>query len=95
MNESSCCGNNNKSRSAGVASDKEHSSLGGGSVELSCCSIEHTSSGAVIDPVCGMKVDPSKNELHAVHKGEKYYFCNINCRDSFVSDPEKYLNKTI
>ncbi len=101
MNESSCCGNN-KNHSAGASSDKEqsccnneHSSLADGSVQSSCCSVEHMSFSGVSDPVCGMKVDPSKTELHAMHKGEKYYFCNINCKDSFVSDPEKYLSKKI
>lgn len=83
MNESSCCGN--KSHPAGSTNDKESS----------CCSNEHMSAGSVLDPVCGMKVDPSKAELYAVHKGKKYYFCNSNCRNSFVSDPEKYLSKTI
>ena len=50
-------------------------------------------SGA-IDPVCGMELDPSETKLTAEYKGKTYYFCNIACKDSFVSDPQKYLDKT-
>ncbi len=51
-----------------------------------------TSDGA-IDPVCGMNVHPVETTLHVEHEGEAYYFCNTACKDSFVSDPEKYLGK--
>jgi Cu+-exporting ATPase len=98
MNESSCCGNN-KTHSAGAPSDKkqsccnnEHTHTGKAS---SCCDSEPMSANAVVDPVCGMKVDATTTTLYVEHKGKKYYFCNIACRDSFVSDPEKYLSKTL
>ena len=49
--------------------------------------------GMVLDPVCGMKVDPQKTLHHADHAGTRYYFCSTGCRTKFVGDPEKYLNK--
>jgi P-type Cu+ transporter len=48
--------------------------------------------GAVVDPVCGMKVDPHKTEHRASHLGHTYYFCSAGCRTKFTSDPAKYLH---
>ena len=45
----------------------------------------------VIDPVCGMKVDPQTSPHHAVETGIEYSFCSARCRERFVSDPGKYL----
>ncbi len=49
-------------------------------------------SGKVIDPVCGMSVDPAapKGGSH-VHAGHTYSFCNPKCRVKFAAEPEKYL----
>ena len=55
---------------------------------------EHTGPTALeIDPVCGMKVDPARAAGRADHGGRTYYFCNPKCRERFVADPERYLNK--
>ena len=45
----------------------------------------------VIDPVCGMSVDPQKTAHHATHAGNDYHFCSAGCRDRFVADPDRYL----
>lgn len=45
----------------------------------------------VIDPVCGMKVDPLK-AIEYEYKGKVYHFCNPNCEAHFKKDPEKYKN---
>ena len=50
-----------------------------------------TKTDTVIDPVCGMSVDPSTKELFAIVKGQRYYFCAEGCRRTFVKTPEKYL----
>lgn len=46
----------------------------------------------VIDPVCGMKVDPTKarggNHEYA---GTTYFFCNPRCKERFSADPEAFL----
>lgn len=47
--------------------------------------------GGVIDPVCGMTVDPHTAKHRAEHNGHTYYFCNPNCRTKFIADPAKYL----
>ena len=46
----------------------------------------------VIDPVCGMHVDPTRAAAHWDYRGTRYYFCNPRCRERFEADPEKYLN---
>ena len=45
----------------------------------------------VLDPVCGMYVDPQKAPGSATHKGKTYYFCSQRCVERFKADPEKFL----
>ena len=47
--------------------------------------------GGVIDPACGMTVDPHTAKHRAEHHGHSYYFCSVGCRTKFVADPQKYL----
>jgi Cu+-exporting ATPase len=46
----------------------------------------------VIDPVCGMTVDPHKTPHRHTHHGRPYYFCSAGCRTKFAADPAKYLS---
>ena len=45
----------------------------------------------VLDPVCGMTVDPHKTPHRHTHQGQAYYFCSAGCRTKFIADPQKYL----
>ena len=45
----------------------------------------------VVDPVCGMMVDPDRAAGHVEHGGTTYYFCSKGCAAKFSADPEKYL----
>lgn len=45
----------------------------------------------VRDPVCGMMVDPA-TAVSTEHDGKTYHFCCDGCRDSFTTNPDKYLN---
>src|SRR5436190_249145 len=47
--------------------------------------------GGVIDPVCGMTVDPHTTPHRAEHAGHPYYFCSAGCRTKFIADPARYL----
>ena len=47
----------------------------------------------ILDPVCGMKVDPAKTTHTAIHASYPYYFCSEGCRAKFVGDPGRYLNR--
>ncbi|MHB8911649.1 MAG: heavy metal translocating P-type ATPase [Lysobacter sp.] len=46
----------------------------------------------VVDPVCGMQVDPLTTTHHATHAGTDYHFCSARCREKFVADPAIYLS---
>lgn len=59
-----------------------------------CCATREavaSSTPLVIDPVCGMTVDPAKTAHHMSHDGDDYHFCSAGCRTKFVADPDKYL----
>ena|SRR5438270_692061 len=45
----------------------------------------------VVDPVCGMYVDPQKARGTADYRGKTYYFCSPGCVQRFQAEPEKYL----
>jgi Cu+-exporting ATPase len=42
------------------------------------------------DPVCGMKVDPSRAAASVEHQGTIIYFCSQGCAAKFRAAPEKY-----
>ena len=46
----------------------------------------------VVDPVCGMTVDPARAAGHVEHNGTTYYFCSKGCVAKFSADPERYLS---
>ncbi|MDF2095855.1 heavy metal translocating P-type ATPase [Aquibaculum arenosum] len=48
--------------------------------------------GQVVDPVCGMSVDPATAQHHTQHAGKDYYFCSAGCRRKFLGAPEGYLS---
>ncbi|MBK6720102.1 MAG: heavy metal translocating P-type ATPase [Sphingomonadales bacterium] len=74
-----------------VMAESKHSTRAG---SHGCCG-DHGDHfvGQVIDPVCGMSVDPQKTAHHASHAGSDYHFCSAGCREKFVADPQRYLNK--
>src|SRR5947199_7989277 len=50
-----------------------------------------TTPGSVVDPVCGMQVDPAHARAIREHGGNHYFFCCTSCAERFSADPEKYL----
>ena len=44
----------------------------------------------VIDPMCGMRIDPEDAAATAEYEGTTYYFCSEACHDLFVADPAAY-----
>jgi Cu+-exporting ATPase len=45
----------------------------------------------MIDPICGMNVEPSSAAGSRVHNGQTYYFCSEHCLAKFKQDAEKFL----
>src|SRR5688572_10176430 len=47
----------------------------------------------VIDPVCGMTVDPATAAGNYEYEGTTYYFCAVRCKERFAANPESFLSK--
>ena len=45
----------------------------------------------MVDPVCGMAVDPAAAKHRREHAGRTYYFCSNRCRERFEAEPARYL----
>src|SRR6195256_1381921 len=53
---------------------------------------EKSESVKAIDPVCGMKVDPTTAKFKSTHLGKEYFFCSAGCLAKFQANPEKILS---
>lgn len=49
--------------------------------------------GTVIDPVCGMSVNPAKAAGSVTHDGQDYHFCSKRCVEKFTANPSQYLQQ--
>lgn len=60
-----------------------------------CCgghtATQRSTGSAARDPVCGMTVDPATARHKAEYRGETVFFCSAGCRETFVADPERFL----
>jgi YHS domain-containing protein/uncharacterized membrane protein YraQ (UPF0718 family) len=45
----------------------------------------------ILDPVCGMTVDPGQAPARVQHHDRIVSFCNPGCADAFQADPDRYL----
>jgi Cu+-exporting ATPase len=54
----------------------------------------HVEPGSVIDPVCGMAVDPHTTPHRHTYQGRPYHFCSAGCRTKFAADPAQYVLPT-
>jgi P-type Cu+ transporter len=45
----------------------------------------------VVDPVCGMTIDPAHAAATATDQGHTYHFCSTGCHDQFAANPTGYL----
>ena len=45
----------------------------------------------MIDPVCGMEVQPESAARSEAHAGHMYYFCGKGCATKFRAEPSKYV----
>src|SRR3546814_11613041 len=71
-----------------LMTESKHSAHSGGH---GCCGShggqdEGTPLGLVVDPVCGMTVDPQKTAHHATHANHEDHFCSAGCRANFVGN---------
>jgi Cu+-exporting ATPase len=48
----------------------------------------------MIDPICGMDVEPGTAAASHVYNGQTYFFCSHHCLAKFEQDPGKFLKST-
>ena len=97
--KSSGCGCSSKATAApqasaaksGCCGGHDHSSHRGGS--------NHHSHGlddkaVVLDPVCGMSVDPATSEHRFDYRSATYHFCSAGCQAKFAANPKQYLDNS-
>ncbi|TDM75378.1 hypothetical protein CEE97_11425, partial [Lactobacillus crispatus] len=51
-------------------------------------------SASVLDPVCGMTVDPATSKQRFNYRNATYHFCSAGCRTKFAAAPEQYPGKS-
>ncbi|GBD95099.1 YHS domain protein [bacterium BMS3Abin05] len=54
-------------------------------------SVTKQSVNRVIDPVCGMKINPKTAKFKTSYKGKTYYFCAKEDLTKFKNNPKKYI----
>src|SRR5256885_11437905 len=45
----------------------------------------------VVDPVCGMTIDPADAAGSWEYNGQRYYFCHESCLARFQANPDSFL----
>lgn len=60
-------------------------------VEVGGDSNANAESAQVIDPVCGMSIDPTSAAASTEHEGTTYSFCSLPCHQKFSADPGQYI----
>lgn len=63
----------------------------GAAATAACCAPAPEPGSRVVDPVCGMSIDPAGAAGSSAHAGTTYFFCSKGCLAKFESDPPKYL----
>ena len=46
----------------------------------------------IVDPVCGMHVDPATSPHQFELGATTYFFCSVRCLEKFKANPDQYLN---
>ena len=44
----------------------------------------------LIDPICGMRMNPEESPAVTTYEGRSYYFCSETHKQEFERDPETY-----
>lgn len=84
--EASCCGGEAATAHTHDAHARHHEQHHGQAA--------HAADVKVLDPVCGMTVDPQTSKHRFDHHGSTYHFCSAGCRTKFAAAPQSYLDKS-
>lgn len=53
--------------------------------------VRAAASAKVVDPVCGMSIDPADAFASTAHRGHLLHFCSESCKRQFDADPSRYV----
>lgn len=45
------------------------------------------------DPVCGMEITSANVGATLDYNGQTYYFCSLDCKETFLAHPEEFVEK--
>jgi Cu+-exporting ATPase len=48
---------------------------------------------SLTDPVCHMEVTYETAQARSEYNGQTFYFCSLDCKETFDLDPEKYIHQ--
>ena len=93
------CGCSSKAMAAPGPDETKAACCGGGHGDHSHRAHEHhhhpvSGDGKVVDPVCGMTVDPATSKHRFDYHDRTHHFCSAGCRTKFATAPEQYLDKS-
>jgi Cu+-exporting ATPase len=68
-----------------------------GGIEMLRAHSRRPAAGAelVLDPVCGMSLDPKTANQQAEFGGSTYHFCSPGCRSKFEKNPARYTAEVV
>ncbi len=67
-----------------------------GEIQTACLAVpgewapKPAKNGRVLDPVCGMRIDPDAAAATRFYRGVTYYFCAAVCKQRFEADPTRF-----
>jgi len=93
------CGCSSKAMAAPGPDETKAACCGGGHGDHGHRAHEHhhhpvSGDGKVVDPVCGMTVDPATSKHRFDYHDRTHHFCSAGCRTKFATAPEQYLDKS-
>jgi YHS domain-containing protein len=47
----------------------------------------------LVDPVCHMQVTYENAQARSEYDGQTFYFCSIDCKETFDKNPEQYAHQ--
>ena len=48
---------------------------------------------SAVDPVCRMRIDVERTQVHVQYAGATYYFCSPECAQTFSESPELFISR--
>ena len=100
MTETRCAGTVGQSTASNCGCSSKPSEPQPAAATACCVGVDHhdhphraaNNASEVIDPVCGMTVDPAISPHLFETGGETHHFCSAGCRSKFAAAPQRYLD---